>query len=182
MKVMNVRDIHLHSDRDEEWKPPGSIDTVYGFAGVAFSILLIACINFVSISTARSTQRVREVGVRRAIGASRGELITQFLGESSLMTLVAIVLALILVELALPAFSAFTGIDFSIAMLAEPGLLILLAALTLFTAVAAGSYPAFFLANLRSGRMLRGGMSRDTAGLRFATCSSYSSSRSPSRS
>jgi putative ABC transport system permease protein len=167
LRFMNIRDIHLRSDRDEEWKQPGSIDTIYGFAGVAFSILLIACINFISISTARSSQRAREVGVRRAIGASRRELVVQFLGESTLTTLVSIALALVIVELALPAFGAFTGIDFSFAAFTAPGILIVLAALTLFTAVAAGSYPAFFLANLGSGRMLHGHMTRDAAGLRF---------------
>jgi putative ABC transport system permease protein len=167
LQIMNVRDIHLRSDRDEEWKPHGSIEVVYGFISIAFSILLIACINFISISTARSSKRAREVGVRRAIGASRRQLVTQFLGESALTTLISIALALVLVELALPAFSAFTGVAYTFEVLSDPGILIVLACLAIFTAVAAGSYPAFFLANLGAGGMLRGHMSRDAAGLRF---------------
>src|SRR5690606_27436591 len=98
LPIMNIRDIHLHSRMDEEWKDPGSIATVYSFAAIAFGILLIACINFMSIATARSAQRAKEIGMRLSIGASRRSLISQFLGESALTALLAMLAAVVLVE------------------------------------------------------------------------------------
>lgn len=82
LELQPIADIHLHSDRDSEWRANGSIAIVYTFTAIAIVVLLIACINFMNLTTARSTQRAREVGVRKVVGAGRGELVAQFLSES----------------------------------------------------------------------------------------------------
>jgi putative ABC transport system permease protein len=167
MQILNIRDIHLRSDRDEEWQPHGSIGTVYSFALIAFGILVIACINFMSIATARSAQRAREVGMRKTLGASRGELISQFLGESALTALAAMVIAIMLAETLLPAFSNFAGIAFTLSWTQDTGLLAAVLGLTLFVAFFAGSYPAFFLSNFNTAKVLKGELTRGKQGLQF---------------
>ena len=99
--LQRLPDIHLTSDRDGEWQANGSIAIVYTFSAVALFVLLIACINFMNLTTARSTQRAREVGVRKVVGANRGQLIFQFMGESILLTALAMLLAVALVEIVL---------------------------------------------------------------------------------
>ena len=101
-------DIHLTSNRDGEWRANGSIGVVYTFSAVAMFVLLIACINFMNLTTARSTQRAREVGVRKVVGATRQQLITQFMGESIMLTAIAMLLAVAMVEIVLPTFARFS--------------------------------------------------------------------------
>jgi putative ABC transport system permease protein len=178
--TMNVRDIHLRSTRDEEWKPASDIATVYASATIAAMILLIACINFMNLSTARSAKRAREVGVRKSLGASRFQLIVQFLGESVATALIAMLVATMIVELALPAFSAFVGADLSFEYLSSNGLgaastaggpgggiALWLVLLAVAVGVAAGSYPAFYLSAFSSAKVLKGDVSRGVAGARF---------------
>ena len=110
MSALNLQllpDIHLTSNRSGEWQPNGSIAVVYTFSAVALVVLLIACINFMNLTTARSTQRAKEVGVRKVVGAKRSQLIAQFMGESILLTAFAMLLAVAMVELILPVFAAF---------------------------------------------------------------------------
>ncbi|MDH5744387.1 MAG: ABC transporter permease, partial [Candidatus Aminicenantes bacterium] len=106
-------DIHLHSDWGNELEPQGNFNTVIIFSAIAFLILVVACINFINLTTARSTQRANEVGVRKVVGSTHGQLIRQFLSESMMLSLIAILLALIIVELALPIFDALVGKNFS---------------------------------------------------------------------
>jgi len=161
-----LTDIHLRSNRTFELGVPGSITAVYAFSAVATLILLIASINFINLSTARSTQRAREVGIRKAVGAHRGRLIRQFLGESVLIVFVAVVLALLLVELALPAFSVFVQRDLTVDYLGSDSIVPFLAILALVVGPAAGSYPALYLSAFESARVLKGDVTRDIAGNR----------------
>jgi putative ABC transport system permease protein len=102
LNLQYLPDIHLTSDRDGEWRTNGSITTVYTFSAVALFVLIIACINFMNLTTARSTQRAKEVGVRKVVGARRGQLIIQFMGESILLTAIAMLLAVAIIEIVLP--------------------------------------------------------------------------------
>jgi putative ABC transport system permease protein len=104
-------DIHLTSNRDGEWRTNGSITVVYTFSAVALFVLIIACINFMNLTTARSTQRAREVGVRKVVGARRSQLIIQFMGESILLTAIAMLLAVAIVELVMPVFAGESSLS-----------------------------------------------------------------------
>ncbi|MDA0679118.1 MAG: ABC transporter permease [Proteobacteria bacterium] len=148
-------DIHLTSDRETEWRVNGSIDTVYTFSAIALFVLLIACINFMNLTTARSTQRAREVGVRKVVGASRSQLITQFMGESILLTAIAMLLAVAIIEVTLPAFSAYLEKPLSFS-LANPVTLGLLLVGIVIVGLFAGSYPALYLSKFRPVEVLKG--------------------------
>ncbi|MGI9202512.1 MAG: ABC transporter permease [Woeseiaceae bacterium] len=153
--LQKLTDIHLTSDRDGEWSNNGSLATVTTFSAVALFVLLIACINFMNLTTARSTQRAREVGVRKVVGAKRSQLINQFLGESMLLTAFAMLLAIALVEIVLPLFSAFLEIPLTFS-LASPGSLAILVAGIVIVGLFAGSYPAFYLSKFRPVDVLKG--------------------------
>jgi putative ABC transport system permease protein len=151
-----VRSIHLHSHLIGETEPSGSPLYLYIFCTVGFFILLLACINFTNLTTARFAGRAREVGLRKAVGAGRFRLAAQFLAESVLLSAVALLTALVLVELASPLFNQLTGIGFHIGSLIEPGWLLALVGLALVVGIASGSYPAFFLSAFRPADILRG--------------------------
>jgi len=155
LNLQALTDIHLTSNRDQEWQTNGSSSVVYTFSAVAFVVLLIACINFMNLTTARSTQRAKEVGIRKVVGANRRQLVAQFLGESVLLTAFAMLLAVALVELALPSFGAFLEkpLVFS---LADPYTLVVLLGGTLIVGLVAGSYPAFYLSHFRPASVLKG--------------------------
>lgn len=167
MHILNIRDIHLRSDRDEEMQAHGNLATVWSFAAIALGILVIACINFMSIATARSAQRAKEVGMRKTLGASRSELIAQFLGESALTAIAAMVIAIGMAEILLPAFGNFAGVPFTLSWLQDGALLLTIVGLTLFVAIFAGSYPAFFLSNFNTAKVLKGELTRGKQGLQF---------------
>src|SRR5882672_9217388 len=167
MTIMNVRVIHMRSTRDEEWKATSSYASVSSFAAVAALILLIACINFMNLSTARSAKRAREVGVRKSLGAVRLQLIGQFLGESIGMAALATLAATVLVEIALPVFDTFLGVDLTLEYFGPRGFALQLALLALAVGVLAGSYPAFFLSSFEPARVLKGEVSRGRAGAAF---------------
>jgi putative ABC transport system permease protein len=158
--VVPVRDIHLYSHKEAELSPPGSAAAVRTFAAIAVFILLLACINFMNLATARATQRAKEIGVRKVVGAERGQIVAQFLAESVLVAGVALVGALALVELALPAFNAFLQTSIELHYLDSPGAVTALVALTLVTGLLAGSYPAFYLAAFEPGKVLKGDATR----------------------
>ncbi len=155
-----IADIHLRSNRENEIRTPGSMQTIYTFGAIAVFVLLIACINFMNLATARAAQRAKEVGIRKAIGARRGRLVAQFLGESVLVTALAVVLATALAALALPPFAAFVEQQLEIGDLLNPLALALLGALTLVVGLAAGSYPAFYLSLFNPARVLKGDVTR----------------------
>ena len=143
-----VKDIYLRSGHLEYDQPNrGNINFVYAFAVIALFILVIACFNFMNLATARSLKRAKEVGVRKVIGAHKGQLITQYLGESILMTLIAFMLAIPVVELALPFFNELSGETLRLHL----GKDFLVIAGLLFCSIPvgllAGLYPAFFLSS-----------------------------------
>ncbi len=166
--LQNVREIHLNSDRTAEHEANSDKKYVWIFGSVALIVLLLACVNFMNLSTARSAGRAREVGVRKALGSGRGALVRQFLMESLVLTVGSFVLALIAVKLVLPAFNEFSGKKIAFSLLDWP-VLGGLAGLAILTAVVAGSYPAFFLSNFRPIETLKGAnfLSEKTGGSRL---------------
>ena len=162
--LQRLTDIHLTSNRDGEWQANGSITLVYTFSAVALFVLLIACINFMNLTTARSTQRAREVGVRKVIGANRRQLITQFMGESIILTAIAMLLAVALVELALPSFAAFLEKPLTFT-LADPAALGTLVLSIVVVGSFAGSYPALYLSRFRPAEVLKGSASGSASAL-----------------
>ena len=151
-----LTDIHLHSHLDFEISPNGDIRYVYLFLAIALLVLLLACINFMNLSTARSENRSNEIGMRKVVGASRGELIGQFLGESTLLASIAIVIAGVMVEILLPSFEAFVERDLFVDFLKGRDVLLALIGIALFTGLFSGSYPAFFLSSLKPVLVFRG--------------------------
>lgn len=152
-----LTDIHLHSDFAFDLSAPGNRQYVYLFSVIAAFILIIACINFMNLSTAGSAKRAREVGIRKVLGSVRQSLASQFLIESMLLTAFALVLAYCLVLMALPAFNEFTGKTLSVNLLARPWILPAILLFGLFVGLLAGSYPAFFLSSFKPVAVLKGG-------------------------
>ncbi len=151
-----VTRIHLHSDLVTGNQPNGSIAYVRLFTLVAVLILVIAGINFVNLATARSARRAREVGIRKVVGSLRSQLVGQFLGESVLMSLVALVLSIGLIQAAIPAYRQMTGRALALPYFASPWVLPGLLALALAVGVLAGLYPAFFLSSYKQTEVLKG--------------------------
>jgi putative ABC transport system permease protein len=151
-----LKDIHLHSDLNLELGPVGDIRYVYIFSVVAIFMLLIACINFMNLSTAGASKRSREVGIRKVLGSLKGQLVRQFLLESILLTSFAFLLSLILVFWTLPFLNKLSGKDLSFNLLSNPWLLPGLLLFALVTGLLAGSYPAFFLSSFKPVTVLKG--------------------------
>jgi putative ABC transport system permease protein len=150
-----LTDIHLKSRIEHELEPVGNIIYVYLFAVIAGFIMILACVNFINLSTARSVTRAREVGVRKVLGSFRRQLIGQFLFESVVLTLLAMVLAVGLTALLLPAFCTLTGADLNSVSfpfpLVVPGLLVFAVLIGIFS----GGYPAFFLSSFQPVSVLK---------------------------
>jgi putative ABC transport system permease protein len=165
-----LTDIHLLSHRDGELQPNGNIKYIYIFAAIAMLILLIACVNFMNLATARSANRAREIGMRKVLGAFRRQLIGQFLGEAVLLSFVAALLALLLAEGALPLLNQVTGKTLSLTSLASNSSILIFSTIVLLVGVVSGSYPAFFLSNFRITNVLldrkQSGSPRSTSLLR----------------
>jgi len=157
LHLQPLKRIHLHSDFRGDIAPQGNILYVYLFSAIALFILAIAGINFVNLSTARSTARAKEVGMRKTLGALRHKLVGQFLGESVVYSLLALLLAVGLVLLARPWFNAVAGRDIGLDALRIPWLVPALLGLALIVGVAAGGYPAFYLSSFHPVRVLRRG-------------------------
>ncbi len=162
-----LRDIHLHSHLEGELEGNGNILYVYIFAAIALFILIIACINFMNLATARSATRAREVSMRKVAGAHKGALIGQFLGETVLFSLISLGIALVLVWQALPYFSAISGIEMKIRPELLPWLIPTFFGLILFVGLVAGSYPALYLSSFEPATVLKGSFKAGKAGSRF---------------
>jgi putative ABC transport system permease protein len=152
--LQSLQDIHFSSlnydDAVVYEKGP-----LYAFSAIALFIMILACVNFMNLATARSAARAREVGMRKAVGARRSQLIIQFLTESFLLAFVAVIGAVGLVYLILPRFKMFLNKKIAFDLLHDPGLVALLLGITLFTGFVAGSYPALLLSSFSPARTLR---------------------------
>lgn len=148
--------IHLYSHLQYEFEPNGDASYVYVFFAIAVAILLIACVNFVNLSTARSEKRSKEVGIRKTLGSTRAQLLRQFLSESVLMSLLAVVLAIGLVEIFMPVFNDIAQKDMSLNLIGSMATIPLLVLLGIFVGLLAGSYPAFYLSSFRPSQVLKG--------------------------
>ena len=153
-RLVNVRDIHLGSAQEGD-RPGNDMRTIATFAIIALLILGMAVVNFVNLATARAGQRAREVAVRKVLGARKSQLIGQFLGESMLLVALAMLIALALVELTLPAFSAFLDADLRIQYLGVDGIALPVIGLTLIVGLAGGLYPAVQLSSYRPASVLK---------------------------
>ncbi len=156
VQLKPLLDIHLLPGREWEIEPPGSMTTVYIFSIVAALILLIACINFTNLTTARAKKRAKEVGLRKTVGANKKQLLQQFFGESIFMAGLASVFAMSLISFFLPVFNEITGKTVSPHLLYQTGNWLLLLAITLGTGLIAGLFPALFLSNFEPIRALKG--------------------------
>ena len=159
-----LRDIHLHSNRIAELEANGSAQFVYIFTAIALFILIIACVNFMNLSTARSANRAKEVGVRKVLGSQRGDLVGQFLTESAIITVFSMLIALGLAWLMLPYFNQLAGKDMHIRSFFEPSVVVALLLLVPLVSVLAGIYPAFFLSAFQPVDVLKGKLSRGFKG------------------
>ena len=151
-----LTDIRLHSNLESEIEPTGNIAYVYIFLTIAFFILLIACINFMNLATARSVNRAKEIGLRKVIGAQRSQLVNQFLGEAMFYAFLSFILAIGLVEFVLPYFNQFVNKQLDIKYLENWRVLLGFVTLTFFVGLLSGSYPAMFLSKFRPVKALQG--------------------------
>lgn len=160
-----VKDIHLKSHLDAEYKDSlnGDITYVYIFSAVAILILLIACCNFINLSTARSLNRAKEIGLRKVIGARRTQLISQFLGESLLLTFIASLLSVLLLFITIPVFNSFIGTTLSINL----SVLWIYLLIILTVGILAGSYPSLLMSSFSPVKSLKGNVSHGFADIVF---------------
>jgi putative ABC transport system permease protein len=151
-----MTDIHLHSISQGDIEPGGSVMYVYFFGGIGIFIIVIACINFMNLSTARSAGRAKEVGLRKALGSFRSQMIGQFLAESTMYSFAAVVLSIAACYFLLPYFNLLSGKQLAMNIFASPLFVTSLVALILFVGVIAGSYPAFYLTSFNAVEVLKG--------------------------
>lgn len=151
-----IQDIHLYSKIGNEAEEGGDISYIYIFAAVAVFMLIIASINYMNLATARASKRAKEVGIRKTAGSSKSQLIWQFLTESVVITLIAVLASVFLMVLLLPLFNNLAGKEISYAFIFQPVILLGLVAIILFVGIAGGSYPAFYLAGFNPAQVLKG--------------------------
>ena len=154
-KLVNIRDVHLSGAEGEEDRPGNDPTTIATFTVVALLILVMACVNFVNLTTARASQRAREVALRKVLGASRRQLVVQFLGESFLLTGLSLLIGIALAELVLPWLSVYLNADLRMAYAGPDGILVPALVLLLLVGLAGGLYPAFYLSRYRPGAVLK---------------------------
>ncbi|MCP4725680.1 MAG: FtsX-like permease family protein [bacterium] len=166
-RLQNIKDIHLHSDLEFELQPNGDIRFIYIFSAIALFILVIACINFMNLSTAKSSNRAKEVGLRKVFGAYRINLVTQFLSESVIITVISLIIAFGLAMISLPEFSNISGKQLDMELIFNGYVLFGISLMIIFTGILAGSYPAFFLSNFRPAAVFRGHLTSSSGGVLF---------------
>ncbi len=158
--VQNITSIHLHSNLQYEPEELGSMSYIWIFSAVAFFMLLIACINYMNLTTARSAHRAKEIGIRKVTGSSKSRLVAQFLGESLFTSFIAVLLSVLLVFLLLGIFNKISGKAFTISSLLQSSNILLLLGVALFTGLVGGSYPAFYLSAFKPVSILKGALSK----------------------
>ena len=158
--VQPITAIHLHSKLQNEPEELGSMNYIWIFSAVAFFMLLIACINYMNLTTARSARRAKEIGIRKVTGSSKKQLVLQFLSESLLTAFVAVLFSVILVIVLLSSFNSISGKAFTLHTLLQPFNIFLLLGIGLFTGLVGGSYPAFYLSGFKPVSILKGALSK----------------------
>ncbi len=166
-ELINLADIHLKSDFEGEPEPVGQMGFIYIFAAIAFFLLLIACINYMNLATARATKKAMEVGVRKVLGAERSQLMGQFLSESLIFSFIALVLSFILLFVTLPLFNRAFDLQLSRSLLLTPQILLGMLAILLATGIIGGSYPAFYLSGFQPMAVLKGKLSKGTGNVKL---------------
>lgn len=156
-RLQPVSEVHFGNDLQYDIPDNVNPSYIYIFSFVAVFILLIACINYMNLATARSAKRAKEVGLRKVVGATKKQLIGQFIGESILISFLSILLAMVLVEVLLPVFNSLTGKDFTFMSILNGTFGLFLLGTVLFVGVFAGSYPAFYLSRFQPVEVLKGG-------------------------
>ncbi|MCJ7679280.1 MAG: ABC transporter permease, partial [Candidatus Aminicenantes bacterium] len=164
LSLQPLKDVHLHSAGISASGTNGDIRSVYVFSLIAFFILLMACMNFMNLTTARSENRAREVGLRKVVGAGRRNLLMQFFGESIFLSLIALIFAVALAQLALPSFNSLSGKVMSFPIFSQPVFFLSLLGIAVFTGLIAGSYPALLLSSFQPIRALRKRSASGTGG------------------
>lgn len=155
--VLPMVDTHLHTNHlMHDMQPKGDIRYVYIFGAVGLFILVIACINFMNLSTARSAGRAKEVGLRKTLGSQRGQMIGQFLAESFIYSAVSVLIAVMFSYVLLPFFNTLSGKELTLAVLREPAFISIVFGLIVFVGLIAGSYPAFYLTSFNAVEVLKG--------------------------
>ncbi|MEM9326474.1 MAG: ABC transporter permease [Bacteroidota bacterium] len=163
--LTHIKDIHLYSHLENEIKANGNINYIYIFSIIAIFILVIACINFTNLSTARSTERGREVGIRKVLGSSKHQLIGQFLAESILVAIFGALIALVITYLALPYFNDLAARPLTLWQLARPGAIATMLLVTLAVGLFAGIYPAFFISSFSALSVMKGRLKGSKTGI-----------------
>ena len=159
VRLVPFRDAHLTTDQYFAMKPPGSWATLYGMGAIGLLILLVACFNFMNLATARATMRAREISLRKCVGATRSQLMVQFLGESVMVALIALVLALALAEILLPSFGGFLGVPLALHYLADWRLVLAFIGVAAVAGLLGGLYPALVISGFRPAAVLRSNQS-----------------------
>jgi len=162
--IAPMLDIHLFSGVEGQLEPPGDIAYVYLLSAISIFIILIACINFMNLATARSAGRAKEVGIRKTVGATRRILVSQFLLESILMSVISTALAILVLWLTLPYLNQMTAKSISFGYILSANALVSIALVMVLVGVLAGSYPAFYLTSFRPGEVLKGSLSKGSKG------------------
>lgn len=159
-KMEHIYRIHLYGDRNFEIENNGNYQYLYLFAAIGFSILLIACLNYVNISTAGSVKRSKEVGLRKVVGANRIQLVRQFLAESTIISLFGFCAAILFVEMLLPVFNSYMNTNIRLSFLSDFNMILVLLSVSLVTGCLAGVYPAFFASAFQPIYILKSGTKR----------------------
>ncbi len=160
LRVIKVTDIHLHSHTNNEFESNGDIRYVTVFFILSIFILMIACINFVNLTTAKANQRAKEIGLRKVIGANRQRLVIQFIGESLFISLLSLGIALLLIKLILPYARSFTELPLSLNIIKQPFTFLILLGTFCLSSLLAGIYPAFYLSTFQPATILGGKVTR----------------------
>ncbi|MEQ8924373.1 MAG: ABC transporter permease [Fulvivirga sp.] len=156
IKFQPLTSIHLTSNRGLEIEANGNMNTIYIFSAIAFFILLIACINFINLSTAQSLKRAKEVGIRKAVGSNKSQLVFQFLSESVIISLVSLAISIVLLVLIIPKFNELSGKQLVINPLENIQAVLVFLIITIASGFVAGIYPAFFISSFQPVKVLKG--------------------------
>jgi putative ABC transport system permease protein len=156
LRLQPLTSIHLYSNRGLEVEANSNMNTVYILSAIAFFILIIACINFMNLTTAQSLKRAREVGIRKVVGSKRAQLIFQFLSESVVISFISLIISILLLTLALPTFNEISGKQIIINPFENGFVAMVFIGITFFVGVFAGTYPAFFLSGFKPTSVLKG--------------------------